>query len=515
MRPIALISVHNKNGIVQFAKKLQKSHHLVSTGGTWKVLVEGGVSCQKIEELTNFPEILEGRVKTLHPLIFGGILANRKKEDHLTTLETLQIAPIDVVVCNFYPFEEKTKEQNLSSEELLEWIDIGGPTLVRAAAKNYMEVLIITDPADYDWVGKYFDEAKPIPMEARQYLATKAFEMVMRYDIAIYRYFQSQQGWIPFHQEETSPWGTTFVLHGVPVRKLRYGENPHQRAWYHLVENEEKPFFRQLHGKPVSYNNLLDCLTALRILRYFDQPAAAIIKHTSPCGVAAAPTLEQAFLDAFNTDKLSAYGSFMGFNKVIDYTTAIHLHNMFVDGIIAPGYADEAFEILSRKQRIMLLELDPDFTFPTFDITMLPNGFMVQDFDDYVLTEKDLTVVSEIQPTKKDIEDLLFAWKVVQNLKSNAAVVTIDTKTLGCASGKTSRIDAVKYACDKAGDRAKGAVLASDAFFPFRDSIDHAASVGIRAVLAPGGSIRDPESINAANEHGIPLLFSKYRAFRH
>ncbi len=515
MKPIALISVHDKRHLVEFAKKIQNSHQIISTGGTWKFLIENNIHCLKIEDITRFPEILDGRVKTLHPKIFGGILAKRANKKHLNDLNEQKIAPIDVVVCNFYPFEEKSKD-NPDEEDILEWIDIGGPTLVRAAAKNYMNVLIITDPEDYDWIGKYLEDARPIPNEVRQYLATKAFETVMYYDMIIYRHFQTRIQWHPrTNKNESSPWGTCFVLAGFPNLKLRYGENPHQRGWYHLSKKDDKPFFRQLHGKPVSYNNLLDCLTALRILKHFDQPAVAIIKHTSPCGVATAPTLEQAFLDAFDTDRLSAYGSFMGFNRIIDLDTATHLHQMFVDGMIAPGYTKEAFEILSRKQRIMLLQLEQNVDFPKFDITMLPNGFMVQDFDDHILTEDDFTVVSKARPSKKDVEDLLFAWKIVQNLKSNAAVVSIDTKTLGCASGKTSRIDAVKYACMKAGNRAKGAVLASDAFFPFRDSIDHAASVGIRAIIAPGGSIRDPESIEAANDHGIPLLFSKYRAFRH
>ncbi len=502
-KDVAIISTYDKTGLASFCKVISSHYEFLCTGGTHAYLKKHGIESIKIESVTEFPELLNGRVKTLHPKVFASVLARESEEDR-RELEQYKIPNTTLVVCNFYPFK-KTKDFKMQYTEKLEYIDIGGPALVRAAIKNYQKVVILTDPNDYPWVAEKIVN-QSLTLEDRLKLMEKALNHVIEYNVAIKQFFE---------QITAQKYPTYFTITGFKQLELRYGENPHQYGYLYTRENK-KPFFIQLSGKKVSYNNILDCMTALQILNEFNRPTAAIIKHTSPCGVACADTLEDAFLKAFETDKISAYGSFMGFNRKIDLKTAEHLHNMFVDGIIAPDYDEDSFKLLTKKKKLMLLKMtETTFNFPNYEVTMIPNGFIVQDFDRLTLTEKDFVVVSNKKPTAKDVAELLFAWKIVKQTKSNAAVVAKETFTLGCAAGKSSRIDAVRYAIGKAGERAENAVLASDAFFPFRDSIDFAAENGIRAVIAPGGSIRDPESVAAAKEHNIVFVFARYRAFRH
>ncbi len=494
----AIISVWDKQGVAEFCRKISTKFEFIASGGTYEYLTKNGINAIKVDEITGFPEILNGRIKTLHPKIHAGILSRRTDEDN-KQLENLSIKPISLVVSNLYPFTS-----NKSHEEAIELIDIGGPTLVRAAAKNYEHVTVVVDPNDYDKVAEWI--LNGITLENRLYLAKKAFEYVAEYDIRIAHYFQDLNG---------SRIPDMMLISGRKALDLRYGENPHQLAAYYLIPEESNTkFFEQLSGKPVSYNNMLDFTVGLRILNEFDAPTAAIIKHTSPCGVANGKTLEEAFDYAFDTDNISAFGSIMAFNRKIDLPLAKKLHKMFVDGMIAPDYDEDAFKILKKKKKLMLLKYNP-YELQKWEISRVPGGFIVQEADHRKLTREDLEFISEKKPTEEQIKDLMWAWKIVRNVKSNAAVVAKGTRTLGIAAGKSSRIDAVKFACDKAGEHAKGAVLASDAFFPYPDSIQHAHKVGIKAILAPKGSIRDQLSIDAANELGIALVFTKIRSFRH
>ena len=494
----AIISVWDKRGIADFCKKISSKFKFIASGGTYEYLKSNGIAVKKIDEITDFPEILGGRVKTLHPKIHGGILSRRTETDN-KQLEELAIKPISLVVSNLYPFTPDKPH-----EEAIELIDIGGPTLVRAAAKNYEHVTVVVDLDDYEQVANWI--LSGISLENRLYLARKAFEHVAEYDIRIAHYFQKLQN-------ISLP--DTVLITGRKAMDLRYGENPHQSAAYYLIPDDSTgKFFEQLSGKLVSYNNMLDYTVGLRILKEFKEPTAVIIKHTSPCGVANGKTLEEAFDFAFDTDNISAFGSIMAFNRKIELPLAKKLHKMFVDGIIAPDYDEDAFKILKKKKKLMLLKYKP-YALQTWEISRVPGGFIVQDADHRELTRDDLIFVSEKKPTEEQLRDLMWAWKIVRNVKSNAAVIATGTRTLGIAAGKSSRIDAVKFAGVKAGERARGAVLASDAFFPYPDSVQHAHELGIAAVIAPGGSIRDQLSIDAANELGIPLVFTKIRSFRH
>ena len=516
----ALISVSDKTKIVEFAKELQKlGIEIISTGGTAHLLRENGVQITEVSSYTGFPEMLDGRVKTLHPKIHAGILALRDNEEHMSQLQQQGIEPIDMVVVNLYPFEETVSKPEVSIEDAIEQIDIGGPTLIRAAAKNYRYVAVVTDPSQYDTV---LAELKAndctLSNETRLRLAKEAFIRTARYDAAISSYFESIS-------EGRDEFPSLFAPVYVKIGELRYGENPHQRAAFYRIPHLIEPCIataRQLHGKELSYNNILDLNAALEIVKDFDEPAAAIIKHNNPCGVACAETLAQAYRDALACDPLSAFGSIIGFNRVVDLETAEAIREAartgsFSEAIIAPGYEEEALELLKKSKDRRILEVgslsprDPGLK----EVKGVTGGVLVQERDLKIVERSQLRVVTEREPTPEQMESLLFAWKVCKHVKSNAILLAQGKRTVGIGAGQMSRVDAAIIAVRKAGERAKGAVMASDAFIPFRDTVDIAAEAGVVAIIQPGGSKRDEEVIQAANEHGIAMVFTGMRHFKH
>jgi phosphoribosylaminoimidazolecarboxamide formyltransferase/IMP cyclohydrolase len=496
-RRLAIISVFDKDGIGEFCKSVSSHFDFISTGKTATLLEESDISVTRVSDFTGYPEILGGRVKTLHPKVMGGILGTT---DHRSELEKMDLQPFGLVVSNLYPFEQViSKKHGLT--DAIENIDIGGVTLLRAAAKNYHEVLVVSSPSDYERVATAICEDS-ITEDLRKELAIKAFHHTAKYDIAISRYLSSDV-----------EWPSSFVMGFDNPQELRYGENWHQEAKYYLAPGSS-PFYKQIHGKKVSYNNLVDFTSAIGVLSELDGPTCAIIKHTSPCGVSSSDDIESAFDDAFATDNLSAFGSVMGFNRPITKPLAKKLNAMFVDGIIAPEYDEKAVEILTKKKNLILCTFN-DYSIPDLTTRLIPNGILVQPSDTHIISEKDLKIVSEKQPSAQSLKELMFAWKVVKYAKSNAAVISTGTKTLGVGMGQTSRVGAVELALKRAGERSEGAVMASDAFFPYRDSIDVAVKKGVSAIIAPGGSIRDNESITAANDAGIIFVWSEVRAFLH
>jgi len=427
----------------------------------------------------------------------GGILGTTEQKSEL---DQLNLHPFGLVVVNLYPFEQIISQQH-SIMDAIENIDIGGVTLLRAGAKNFPEVLVVSSPSDYERVAAAITN-ESVTHELRKELAVKAFHHTAKYDIAISRYFSSDL-----------KRASSFVMGFENPQDLRYGENWHQEAKYYLNSGSH-PFYKQVHGKEVSYNNLVDFTSAIGVLSELEDSSCVIIKHTSPCGVASADNIETAFDDAFATDNLSAFGSAMGFNRPITEPLAKKLNAMFVDAIIAPEYEPRAIEILSKKKKLILCTFN-EYKLPDITIRLVPNGILVQQSDVHKISEADLKVVSKKSPTKQELADLMFAWKIVKYVKSNAAVISVGTRTLGVGMGQPSRIGAVELALKRAGERAEGAVMASDAFFPYRDSIDVAVEKGVSAIIAPGGSIRDNQSITAADDAGISLVWSGFRAFLH
>lgn len=499
-KPLAILSVYDKTGLIEFAREISNTYTIVCSGGTAKILSEANIPLKYVEEITGFPEILDGRVKTLHPNIHAGILA-KKNESHRFQLNQHNINRIEMVVCNLYPFYEVTSSEH-HLDDAIENIDVGGSTLIRSAAKNYHNVIVVVDPPDYPAVLKKLPD---INEEFRLELAQKAFAVSASYDTHISNYFLKQT---------SEMFGPRYNLTAHHPIHLRYGENWHQKGVYYLNEGYE-PFYEQLHGREVSFNNIVDLLAVLRLLSEHEKPTAVIVKHTSPCGVACANNIETAFDHAFETDQISAYGAVMGFNLPITSGLAVKLNAIFVDIMIATDYEPEALEILKQKERIILLKLNPKMQLPEMSVRHVPNGIIVQDADMQNITIDDLEFVSKRKPTEEQIQDLLWAWKVLKYVKSNSAVVVKGTRTLGIGMGQTSRIGAVKLAVERAGEKANDAVIASDAFFPYADSVEHAANLGIKAIIAPGGSIRDCESIKAADKMDVALVWSKTRCFLH
>jgi phosphoribosylaminoimidazolecarboxamide formyltransferase/IMP cyclohydrolase len=520
----ALLSVSDKTGLVELARALAEwGVELISTGGTRRALEEAGLSVQDIAEVTGFPEILDGRVKTLHPRIYGGILAVRDNPHHLATLEAQGIAPIDLVVCNLYPFEATLARPTSTHEEIIENIDIGGPTLVRAAAKNYHDVAIVTAPSQYRAV---IDELRAhggaLSLATREQLAAAAFARVAAYDQAIRDYFQSRAG------GEALP--SQLDLHFERRMPLRYGENPHQQAAFYIEPAYHHACVataRSLHGKELSFNNILDLDSAINLVREFDTPAAVVIKHNNPCGAAVAAHLEEAFRKAYEGDPLSAYGGILGFNRTVDEPTAQQVTepNRFVECIIAPVFSPPAFALLttrpSWKKSVRVLETGPLEAgnaqgVVRYDYRRVDGGLLVQTRDRTAADDfANLRVPTNRAPSDEELADLRFAWMVCKHVKSNAIVLAKSGMVVGVGAGQMSRVDAVHLAVRKAGDRGRGCVLASDAFFPFRDNIDEAAKAGVTAVIQPGGSLRDPDSIQACNEHGMAMVLTGIRHFRH
>jgi len=507
----ALISVSNKKGVVNFAQGLQElGYQIISTGGTAKTLQEAGIKVTPVADLTGFPEILDGRVKTLHPKIHGGILA-RNTEEHLRQLAELGIMPIDLVVVNLYPFKETVAKEGVSLEEAIENIDIGGPTMVRAAAKNYERVTVVVNPDHYTEVLGQLSHDGAVNLTTRQKLALEAFSHTASYDQAVSLYLDRLWGGKEFPEH--------WFMEGEKIQKLRYGENPHQKAaFYGLIGNREGTLAgaEQLQGKELSYNNLVDLESAWAIATEFSEPAAAIIKHTNPCGASIGKDIQEAYVRAFTSDQISAFGGIVGLNREVDAATAEELSKTFLEAVIAPSFDEDALSILSKKSNLRLIVMgDKKPTGKEFWLEPISGGFLVQERDTRKVTLADLRTVTKKEPTTEQLEELLYAWKIVKHVKSNAIVVTKDKQILGVGAGQMNRVGAAKIALEQAGSQVRGAVLASDAFFPFSDTVEVAANMGITAIIQPGGSIRDEDVIAKANEYGIAMVFTGIRHFKH
>jgi phosphoribosylaminoimidazolecarboxamide formyltransferase/IMP cyclohydrolase len=513
MKKRAIISVSDKTGVVELAKELVAlGYEIVSTGGTYKTITQAGVEATYVTKITGFPEILEGRVKTLHPHVHGGILAKRTPE-HLAQLSELGIVPIDLVVVNLYPFKQTIAKENVTLAEAIENIDIGGPTMVRAAAKNYLSVTVIVNPGRYAEVIRELKANGTVRESLRLSLAAEAFAHTADYDTYIAEYLAKVMD-----QDMLFP--PQLVIRGEKIQDLRYGENPHQKAVFYREAGANGAGVgtaRQIHGKELSFNNIIDLNAALELVREFEEPACVVIKHTNPCGTALGDTLTDAYIRAFDADPVSAYGGIVGFNRPVDQDTALKLTVTFLEAVIAPAFTPEALEVLTKKANIRLLETG-DLTKQAglwYDIKKVNGGILLQDVDAGHVTEADLKVVSKRKPTPEEMAELLFSWKVVKHVKSNAIVVSKNRQTIGVGAGQMNRVGAANIAFAQAKEKCSGAVLASDAFFPFRDTIDQAAQAGITAIIQPGGSIRDEESIQAADEHGIAMVFTGMRHFKH
>ena len=502
----ALISVSDKTNIVEFAKGLEKhGFEVISTGGTYTHLKNTGVSCISIEDVTNFPEILEGRVKTLHPKIHGGLLSKRGNELHNKHVAENNIEYIDLVCVNLYPFEATVKKEGVSEEEIIENIDIGGPSMLRSAAKNFNDVAVVTDINDYDRVLSELEQGG-ITYETRRALAIKVFNTTASYDAAIANYFNKKDKLVP----------ERLTLSYNLQDSLRYGENPHQKAYHYVQDNNESYALQnavQLHGKEMSYNNIQDASAALDILAEFDETTCVAVKHMNPCGVATGSSVFEAYSRAYEADPVSIFGGIVAVNGKVDKETAEKMHSIFLEIILATDYDEEALEILTKKKNLRIYKLSEKNNNHEQQIKSVRGGILVQDFNDKLADEYESVTEKKVDESQQ--RDIEFGLKVVKHVKSNAIVVVKGGQTLGIGAGQMNRVGSCKIALEQAGEKARGAVLASDAFFPMRDSADMAADYGIAAIVQPGGSIRDQESIDACNEKGVAMVFSKIRHFKH
>ncbi|MBN1861929.1 MAG: bifunctional phosphoribosylaminoimidazolecarboxamide formyltransferase/IMP cyclohydrolase [Candidatus Thermoplasmatota archaeon] len=511
----ALISVYNKEGVVDFSKTLLKQGiRILSTGGTALALEKEKIPYTEVSAVTGFPELLDGRVKTLHPIIHAGILARRDKKKHLQTLKDHNINRIDFVVCNLYPFEKTIQQAKVTIQDVIENIDIGGPTLIRAAAKNYKDVVVVTDPLQYPEILAFLKSKKTIPLKYRELLAIQAYAHTAQYDAMITNYLRIR--WT----DEPLPKDFTVTMR--KIQAMRYGENPHQEgAFYQTVPPSMEPCVAttmQLQGKELSFNNILDANCAIECIKEFTLPSCVIIKHATPCGIASAPRLLQAWHDAYTTDVASPYGGIVAFNRKIPQEVAQDLSQYYLEVIVAPGFEKDAQILFKQKKNLRLLELpglEKEIHRKGLDIRSVVGGFLVQDRDVWFTSPKTWKVVTRIKPTNKDVQSMIFAVKCVKHIKSNSVVFVKDQRTVGIGGGQTSRVDATWIATHKGKDTIKGSIMASDAFFPFRDAVDVAAHAGVKAIIQPGGSIRDNEVIQAANQHGIAMVFTGQRYFRH
>ncbi|WP_100754169.1 bifunctional phosphoribosylaminoimidazolecarboxamide formyltransferase/IMP cyclohydrolase [Vibrio salilacus] len=531
-RPIrrALISVSDKTGIVEFAEALaERGVDILSTGGTARLLAQQGISVTEVSDYTGFPEMMDGRVKTLHPKVHGGVLGRRGQDDDV--MEKHGINPIDMVVVNLYPFAETVAKEGCTLADAVENIDIGGPTMVRSAAKNHKDVTIVVNAHDYDRVITEMDaNDKSLTLETRFDLAIAAFEHTASYDGMIANYFGTM---VPSYGvspetvskegDEESKFPRTFNQQFIKKQDMRYGENSHQDAAFYVEANPEEASVstaRQIQGKALSYNNIADTDAALECVKEFDQPACVIVKHANPCGVALGKDILEAYNRAYQTDPTSAFGGIIAFNQELDAATATAIvERQFVEVIIAPSVSAAAVEVVAAKKNVRLLECGEWSTKTTgFDLKRVNGGLLVQDRDQGMVSLDDLKVVSKRQPTEEELKDALFCWKVAKYVKSNAIVYSKGDMTIGVGAGQMSRVYSAKIAGIKAADeglQVEGCVMASDAFFPFRDGIDAAAQAGIKCVIQPGGSMRDDEVIAAADEHGMAMIFTGMRHFRH
>lgn len=526
----ALISVSDKTGIVEFAQELAKlGVELISTGGTEALLKNSGVPVKGISEVTGFPEILDGRVKTLHPAVHSGLLAIRDSKEHQEQMEKLELDYIDMVIVNLYPFQATIAKPGVTYEDAIENIDIGGPTMLRSAAKNHAFVTVVVDAADYPQVLEEIRASQDTTLDTRKRLAAKVFRHTAAYDALISDYLSKQTG-------ELLPERMTVTYE--KVQELRYGENPHQRAAFYrkpLSPEGNITTANQLHGKELSYNNINDANAALQIVKEFQAPAVVAVKHMNPCGVGIGNSIYEAYKKAYEADPTSIFGGIIAANRGIDKDTAELLNEIFLEIVIAPSYTEDALAILKQKKNIRLLTIGDlaesaeagaleaatglhgyaALASANFLVTSVEGGMLVQDSDRLQLTEADLKVVTDRAPTQEEIQQLLLGWKVVKHVKSNAIVLTRDDMTVGVGAGQMNRVGAARIAIEQAGERAKGSVLASDAFFPMGDTLELAAKAGITAVIQPGGSIKDEESIKVANEYGIAMVFTGVRHFKH
>lgn len=511
----ALISVSDKTGLIPFARRLAAAGvEIISTGGTASLLKEAGIPVIGISEVTGFPEILDGRVKTLHPNIHSGLLAVRDNEAHQKQLKELEIETIDLVVVNLYPFKQTIAKPDVTFEEAIENIDIGGPTMLRSAAKNHAFVTVVVDAADYEQVMEEIEANQDTALETRRRLAAKVFRHTAAYDSLISRYLSEQVG-------ELLPESYTVTYE--KAQDLRYGENPHQRAAFYrapLAGTASIAYADQLHGKELSYNNINDADAALAIVREFDQPAVVAIKHSNPCGVGIGADIREAYQKAYEADPVSIFGGIVAANRTIDRDTALAMKEIFLEIILAPDFTEEALAVLMEKKNLRLLRI-PTLNQPEqkadnlFRVAPVAGGALVQDYDQKQLEDDEIRVVTDRQPTAEELAQLKFAWKVVKHVKSNAIVLAKGNMTIGVGAGQMNRVGAAKIAIEQAKEMATGSVLASDAFFPMSDTVEAAAQAGVTAIIQPGGSVRDQESIDACNRFGITMIFTGTRHFKH
>lgn len=513
----AIISVSDKTGVVDFARGLNElGYEIFSTGNTKKAISEGGVTVKGVSDITGFPEILDGRVKTLHPMVHGGILARRDLPAHMKELAEKKIEKIDLVAVNLYPFVQTVSKEGVTIQDALENIDIGGPTMIRASAKNFPGVIVIVDPADYQPILEKLKKGD-LPLEERQRLAQKAFQHTAIYDTAISQYLRKDEEGLP---EELT----------VAMKKrygLRYGENPHQTAAFYseqvvgAKQNTGITWAEQLGGKELSFNNILDADAAWGAAVDFAAPTVSVIKHTNPCGLASHDDIAEAYRRAFSGDEVAAFGGIVAANRPVTLAMAEAMRPVFYEIVIAPDYEPAALKLLKEKKkdlRILKAELPPGYgkeECPYIDYRRVKGGFLVQNSDSLPESQVELKKVTKREPTAKEVEDLLFAWRTAKHVKSNAIMLIKDKTVVGMGAGQPSRIVSAQIAGEKAGDKAKGAVLASDAMFPFSDVVEHAAKIGVTAIIQPGGSIRDQESIDAADEYNIAMVLTGVRHFRH
>lgn len=509
----ALISVSDKSGIVEFAQELERlGVKIISTGGTATRLRDNGVDVIGISDVTGFPECLDGRVKTLHPAVHGGILAMREKPEHMKQLADLSIEPIDIVAINLYPFKETILKPSVTLADAIENIDIGGPAMLRSAAKNHKDVVVVCDPEDYGQVIKELEENGEVSYKTKYRFALKVFQHTAAYDAMISDYLRKEiEGELP----------DNLTLTFEKVQDLRYGENPHQKAYYY---KEVKPWEGslvnavQLHGKELSFNNINDTNGALETLKEFEEPAVVAVKHANPCGVGTGYDIYDAYVKAYKADPISIFGGIVAANRPIDEMTAAEINKIFVEIVIAPDFTEEAIAILTQKKNIRLLKLKNILAAApkdTYDLKKVSGGLLVQGTDDILYEESEVKVVTDRIPTEREMEDMKFAMKVVKHIKSNGIVIAREGKTLGVGPGQVNRIWAVENSIRQATEGTEGAILASDAFFPFDDCVTAAAKAGITAIIQPGGSVRDEDSIKKANELGIAMVFTGVRHFKH
>ncbi len=529
----ALISVYDKTGIAELAACLEiAGYTVIATGNTYNALKSAGITALKrIDEITNFPEIMDGRVKTLHPAIFGGILSVRDNENHIEDMSKNNISPIDFVVVNLYPFKEM-KNKDITFKEKLEFIDIGGVSLIRAAAKNFRHVSVVTSPAYYPTVMDFLKNKQEIPEGTKKIFAHEAFKLTADYDNEISNFLNSEE------ERKDIIFNGELNLNFKKISHLRYGENPHQEAAFYEAESGENlkgitareqkggnfPAFEKISGKDISYNNLLDIDSTLNIIRDFyatEEWFSSIVKHTNPCGAALSKiSLKDAFLKARKTDEISSYGGIIGFNKPVDKDTALEIRPFFVEIILAPGYSDDAAQILKSKKNTIIIEYFNDFILKRdkFSLRSASGGVLVQEKDDAPDDARFFKTVTNKKADDHLLNDLIFAWKIAKHVKSNAIVYAKDCVTMGIGAGQMSRIDSARFACQKMNDSygdVKGFVMASDGFFPFKDSVEYAGEIGVTGIIEPGGSVRDDEVINEANKLNIPMIFTNIRHFKH